>query len=153
MSINFFVIPVLVAGMAYYDYRYSKQGFLWYDSLHKPKNTPSSELLGSIWTFLYITLAAAVLWFWNIPAFSWYQYVVGAALLGNLALHLHWSKIFLVNHSLSEAQRKIVWLDVAGVVTLILIGYKAAIAALLFLPYLVWLALVTQLLKEMRKRN
>ncbi len=154
MKLNWIVIIFIVAGTAYFGWYYSKQGVnSWYKHLHKPKDTPSGELIGSIWTFLYILIAVAVLWFWNIPAFTWYHYVVGAFLLYNAYLNATWNKVFFVDHDLKKAYMHIRRLDVVTVVVVVMMAPVSPIAAFLLLPYLLWLLYATKLARGIWQLN
>lgn len=153
MRFNFLIIPIVVAAVAYYGSRFTKQGLPWYRHLKKPRWTPGGELIGSIWTFLYITVAFGALWFWNIPAFSWYHYVVGAALLANAYLNATWTKIFFVEKDISQAYRRLRQLIIATMVVIAMMLPVSPIAVVFFLPYLAWLIIAAKLNQQIQRLN
>lgn len=154
MKFNWIIIPLVVAATAYFGWYYSKQGVhSWYKHLHKPKYTPGGELISSIWTFLYILIAVAILWFWNVPAFSWYHYVVGAALLYNAYLNATWNRTFFVKHDLKGAYKHIRLLDIVTVIVVIMIWPVSPITSFMLLPYLAWLLYASKLTKEIMQMN
>lgn len=154
MKFNFIIIPLVIAVTAYLGSRYTKKGLkTWYPSLKKPDWTPSGQTIGEIWTFLYISCGFAVMWFWNVPRFSFWHYIIGAILLINAFMNMYWNKIFFVDHNFNKA---IKWMQVMNVTTLIagaMIGFFAAISAILFLPYIIWVAIATNLTKQIKQLN
>jgi benzodiazapine receptor len=154
MKFNWIIIPLIIAATAYIGARYTKQGLGdWYNHLRKPKNTPSGELIGSIWTFIYITIAVAVLWFWNIPAFTWYHYVVAVVLLYNAYLNATWNKTFFVEKDLEGAYKKIRLLVGVTILVIAMMAWKSPIASVMLVPYWLWLLIATQLAKRIVELN
>lgn len=154
MHFNFIVIPAIIIATAIVGGRYTSQGLKpWYENLKKPKWTPPGSLIGEIWLFLYITTALAVLWFWNVPVFSWVHYVVGAILLANAYLNATWNKVFFVEHNLQKAYKHMNIMNGTTILSAIIMYFSAPIASFLLLPYIIWVGIATYLTKEMIDMN
>ena len=109
----------------------------WYPGLRKPPGTPPASVFGPVWTALYVLMAVSV---WLI----WRQYHWGAraALLiffAQLALNLAWSGIFFGArlHGFAFAEIVILWLAIAF--NTYIFYLLDPVAALLLIPYLLWL--------------
>jgi benzodiazapine receptor len=109
----------------------------WYPTLAKPSWTPPAWLFGPVWTVLYVMMAVAG---WLV----WKRYgLTGAreALLlffVQLALNAAWSWLFFGFRMPGVAFAEIVMLWGAIVATTLLFWKACAPAAVLFLPYLLW---------------
>ncbi len=154
MKFNFIVIPLLIFAVAYYGGKYTQQGLGdWYKHLKKPRWTPSGELIGMVWTLLYILIAISILWFWNIPVFSFWHYVVGAVFLVNGYLNMNWNKTFFVQHDIPRAYREMWILNGTTVLAIVLMIPHSYIAPTLLLPYVAWVGYATYLTKHILHIN
>lgn len=109
----------------------------WYSSIEKPSWTPPNWLFGPVWTTLYLMMAIAAWLVWRRDGFA------GAALplsLFGLQLLLNalWSILFFGLHRPGAAFVEIVLLWLAILSTALLFWRASAWAALLLLPYLLW---------------
>lgn len=151
---NFIIIPAVIIATAVVGSRYVQRGLEpWYKQLHKPKWTPAGQLIGEIWTFLYILIGLAVLWYWNVPVFSRFHYVVGGILLLNACLNVLWNKVFFVEHNLAKAYLVIKLVIGTAILSAALIAIASPIAAFLMLAYLIWLGLAVRLNKQILAMN
>jgi tryptophan-rich sensory protein len=108
----------------------------WYETLIKPAWTPPNWLFPIAWTFLYIMIAVAG---WRV----WRAQGMGPALIVwgiGLALNALWSYLMFGLHRIDLAL-----IDVIGMLLSILAFIWIAwpvdrTAALLFVPYLVWVS-------------
>jgi tryptophan-rich sensory protein len=154
MKFNFIVIPLVIIATAYLGSRYTKKGLKnWYGNLKKPSWTPDGKTIGEIWTFLYLLTGFAILWFWNVPKFGWWHYVVGGVLIVNAFLNLYWNKIFFVEHNFSKALKWMKALNITSVIAAVIIFPFSNISAIAFLPYIIWVGVATKLTKEIWKLN
>lgn len=141
--INYFVIPVLTLLVAYLSRKHIKQGLQdnasWYQHLGKPTWLPHSSILKEAWIFVYLLTAFAVLWFWNVPVFGVQHYIVGALMLVIAGLYVRWTKTFFVSQDLQRS-KKIVMVGIVLTLAAIVVMFTAsAIAAVIMLPFLIWL--------------
>lgn len=108
----------------------------WYDALTKPSWTPPKWLFPVAWTVLYIMIAIAG---WRV----WKAEGVGAALAVwavGLILNAAWSWIMFGERQIGWALVDLVgmWLSIVAFIALAWPVDRTA--ALLFLPYLVWVS-------------
>lgn len=128
------VIGVAVSGARF------KPG-AWYGTLDKPSWTPPSWLFAPAWTTLYLMIAIAGWMVWRSGGPAWLLVLWGANLLFNAA----WSWLMFGRHRIGLALLD----SLAMLVTIV--GFIAATwsvsraAALLFVPYLGWVAFATAL--------
>ena len=112
----------------------------WYATLKKPAFTPPGWVFGPVWITLYGLMAVAAYLVWRR---GWEDRAVKAALsLFGLQLLFNalWSAAFFGLRSLLLGLVDIALLWVALLVTLILFFRISRAAALLLLPYMLWLS-------------
>lgn len=116
----------------------------WYQKLAKPSWTPPRWLFGPVWTVLYIFMAVAA---WLVWKRAGWQESKGALTVFaiHLALNLAWSFIFFKYHQTGLAFAEIVLLWIAIVVTMAKFAPISMVAALLFVPYLIWVTYASAL--------
>ena len=155
IPINFIVIPAVTIAAAVVGSRFAKQGVTssWYKNLKKPKWTPSGSMIGEIWLFLYILTTLAIMWYWNVPVFSYVHYAVGVVLLYNAYLNAYWNKWFFVDHDLPKALKQMKILNITSVIVSIVMLFQAPIAVLGMLPYIIWVGVATKLTKQVIDLN
>ncbi len=117
----------------------------WYASLVKPSFTPPGWLFGPVWTTLYalMGIAAFIVWRRGLAVAG-----VKAALLlfvVQLLLNALWSPVFFGVHSPSGGLAIILALWVAIVATIALSAGVSKAAAVLLVPYLLWVSFATVL--------
>ena len=116
----------------------------WYAGLGKPPGTPPGWVFGPAWTFLYILIGFAG---WRIATFT-PRGVRGLAFRFwalQMVLNFIWSPIVFSLHRLD--------IGLAVILTLlaVIIGFLATswrtdrIAAILFIPYLIWVSFASYL--------
>jgi benzodiazapine receptor len=110
----------------------------WYPQLRKPVGTPPSWVFGPVWTTLYVLMAISA---WLV----WREYGRGArpALLiffAQLTLNVAWSGIFFGSRlpGVAFAEILILWLAIAF--NIFVFYWLVPAAALLLLPYLLWVS-------------
>lgn len=116
----------------------------WYERLAKPPWRPPNRLFAPVWTALYFTIAVSGWLVWREAGFS------GAALALvvyaiQLVLNAAWTPIFFGLHrpGLGFLDIVLVWLSI--VATMLLFYPVHAGAALLLLPYLLWVSFAAAL--------
>lgn len=106
----------------------------WYQSLKKPPFTPPAWVIPVVWTILFVLigLAGALMYYGpgNKP-FFWIYAV-------NLALNFSWSFLFFTLKSPTVAFVELVFLWMTIVALIGLSWGKSRLAAILLLPYLLW---------------
>lgn len=155
IPINFIVIPAITIATAVIGSKYAKRGAgsQWYSKLPKPKWTPQGGTIGEIWIFLYILTTLAVMWYWNVPVFSWPHYVVGALMLVNAYFNAHWNKLFFVEHNVEKAYKEMKLLNATSVIVALIMLVQATVAGLAMIPYIIWVVIATQITKEILQKK
>lgn len=113
----------------------------WYALLAKPAWTPPSWVFPVVWTALYIAIAVAGWLAWRAEGFG----RAVAVWLAGLVCNGLWSYFFFGRQQIGLALADI-GLLLAMIVAFIMVTWRPArAAALLFLPYLAWVAYATSL--------
>jgi translocator protein len=116
----------------------------WYQTLIKPPFNPPDWVFAPVWTVLYVMIAVAG---WRV----WRKASVGAAKKAlaaygvQLALNLGWSVLFFGAQQVGWALLEIIFLNAAIAATWWLFRPIDKVAALLFVPYGLWVAFATAL--------
>lgn len=113
----------------------------WYKSLNKPTWTPPDWLFAPAWTVLYIMIAVAGWLVWQTQ--GW-----GAALIvwsANLIFNAAWSWLMFGRRQIGIALIDALAMLLTIMAFVALTRSATPIAALLFLPYLAWVAFASAL--------
>ncbi|MEL6424325.1 MAG: TspO/MBR family protein [Pseudomonadota bacterium] len=110
----------------------------WYKALNKPAWTPPNWLFPVAWTALYIGIVIAA-WRMALSDHPLAPLAI-AAWSAQIALNAVWSPVFFGLRSLGGAMGVLVALWLAVAATLVVASYVDGTAALLFVPYLVWVS-------------
>jgi tryptophan-rich sensory protein len=116
----------------------------WYDQLVKPELNPPSWVFGPVWTLLYVLIAVAAALVYRAPK-SRIRTIALAIYAVQLMLNSLWSILFfgLQNPLFALIEIAILWLFIA--LTIVLFWRINKIAALLLLPYLLWVSFASYL--------
>ena len=117
----------------------------WYRALEKPAFTPPSWVFAPVWTILYIMMGVAAYLVWRQGLSKGTVRVALVMFLAQLALNTLWSFLFFGLRSPSLGLLSIVTLWVAIVLTVAYFARVAWVAALLLLPYLLWVTFASLL--------
>jgi tryptophan-rich sensory protein len=116
----------------------------WYPTLVKPALTPPDLAFPIVWTLLYAMMAVAA---WRVWRASGLRQARGAlGLFGvQLVLNLGWSWLFFGQQMIGAAVAEIalLWLAIAGCMAAF--ARHERLAALLLLPYLLWVSFAAYL--------
>lgn len=124
----------------------------WFIALDKPSIFPPPAAFGVVWPLLYTLMglaAAMVCAAWG----SRYRAPAILAFVLQLLVNLAWSPVFFARHEITLALYVILVLDVAVVVTIVLFWKVRRAAALLLVPYLLWIGFATVLNYEFLRLN
>lgn len=110
----------------------------WFGALLKPEAYPPGVVFGIVWALLYVMMGVAAALVWNARGAAGRGLALALFLL-QLVANLAWSPLFFRYHQILPA----FWLIVVILVLAGLATWRFAavrrLAALLMLPYLVWL--------------
>jgi len=116
----------------------------WYPSLAKPAFTPPDVVFPIVWSVLYVIMGAAAWLAWIAPG-SVARNTVLALFFVQLALNASWSWAFFGFQDPGLALIVIAALD-AAVLWMTLASWRVnRVVAVLFVPYLAWIAFATAL--------
>jgi len=126
-------------------------GSRWYRRLDKPPWQPPSPVFGPVWTVIYALIAASML---VARGRGGEQQRPLFVLFGtNLALNLAWTLIFFRGRSPLAAGVEIVILESTTVALVVRAWPLSRLAALLLVPYAIWVAFATALTWAIWARN
>lgn len=113
----------------------------WYERLRKPSWTPPNWAFPVVWSVLYLMMAVAGWLVWRAEPGSVAIWFWGAQLMANWL----WSALFfgMRRMDLAFADVSILWLLIAGFI--VTTWPVSSTAALLFVPYLVWVTIASAL--------
>ena len=128
------------------------KNLLWYQNLNKPFLTPPSQVFAPVWTILYILMTVSLVIYIKTPTNK--SKKAGLVLFFvQLALNILWPFVFF------EAE----YIELAAVICILLIVIMLMVfrifysvsksAAMLLVPYLIWLCLATYLSIEVVRLN
>jgi tryptophan-rich sensory protein len=123
----------------------------WYRRLSKPPWQPPGAVFGPVWTVLYAMIAASMLTVRRHPTAQ--QRPLFVLYGSNLALNLAWSMIFFRGRSPLAAGVEILALEGTTVALVVRAWPVSRLAALLLVPYALWVAFATALTWAIVRRN
>lgn len=116
----------------------------WYEGLVKSRVTPPRIVFPVVWGALYILMAVAAWLVWRRAGFEG-AWIALLLYLLQLACNALWSWLFFGRHQSGAALMDIVVLWVLLVATVAAFSPHSTLAALLMLPYLLWVTLALYL--------
>jgi len=130
-------IPLLIGGISGFATATSIND--WYVSINKPSFNPPNYLFGPVWTTLYILMGISFFMILQSPANEIRKKAITIFCI-QLFLNFWWSFIFFKFQLLGLAFIEII-LIWSSIITMITIFYKInKAAALLQIPYLLWVS-------------
>ena len=132
-------------------YTVSMDNMLWYHSLNKPFLNPPDWLFAPVWTVFYIMMAFSFILFLKSRGEN--KAAPATLFLSQLALNLIWSPVFFGNMNPKSALIVIILLIIALVWTIAAFYKYSKTAALLLVPYLIWVLFAAYLNFEIVRLN
>lgn len=117
----------------------------WYATLTKPAFTPPSWVFGPVWITLYFLMGISLYIVWASESKSKTRKVFFVVFGIQLILNALWSLLFFGLKSPSLGLVDIILLDVMVIVTIIYAKSISKFAAILLIPYLVWIIIASAL--------
>ncbi|HKX76988.1 MAG TPA: TspO/MBR family protein [Novosphingobium sp.] len=116
----------------------------WFAALVKPAAYPPAAAFGLVWTVLYALMGFSLALVVSAKGAAG-RGLATLVFFVQLALNLAWSPLFFGGHRIAGGLYLILALDVAVVVTIALFWRVRPGAALLLLPYLLWIVFASYL--------
>jgi len=110
----------------------------WYATLNKPSFSPPNYLFAPVWTTLFILIGIALYLLWNSKKKE--KTVALYLFFAQMVLNFFWSYIFFGQKQIGWALAEIIILLIVIVACIIYFGRISKTAALLFIPYLLWVS-------------
>ena len=124
----------------------------WYAGLEKPFFSPPNWVFGPVWTLLYVLMGFAWFLVWKNPDFR-KKRNAGILFFGHLALNFAWSAIFFGMRNPFLAFLEILALLIS-IAALIFVFWKVRkVAAILLVPYFLWVSFAAILNFEIWRMN
>lgn len=145
MKANYLIIPLLTLAVALVGMALTNLGLDWYGTINLPSWTPSGQIIGLVWTAIFILTAWAALIFYNkAPNYS--ALILGATIfLINAGLNVLWNYLFFSQHLIYEAMLEAAGLGASVLILMLLIWPASKFASILLLPYAGWVGFATYL--------
>lgn len=124
----------------------------WYNSLSKPPFQPPAWLFAPVWTLLYILMVISLILIILSP-FAPINILAYTLFFLQLALNLAWSPTFFGAHKIKQAFYICLGLTIAVFFTVLIFYSISKLAAILLVPYLLWVTFATFLNFEIWKLN
>jgi len=112
----------------------------WYADLSRPSFTPPDWTFGVVWPILYVMMGISAFLIWNM-GFVKTEVKVALGIFGlQLILNGLWTPIFFGLHLIGLALLEIIMMWAAILMTIIVFWRVSKPAALLLLPYILWVS-------------
>lgn len=124
----------------------------WYHALRRPGWKPPDWAFGPVWATIFTLTAVSAVWAWaeaSTPA----RAALVAAYAVNAVLNIAWSGLFFRLRRPDWALVEVVFLWLSIAVLVVVTARISGIAALLLLPYLVWVAVAAALNRAIVRLN
>jgi len=124
----------------------------WFAGLIKPAEMPPGAVFGIVWTSLYVLLGLAIAMIVGArgaPGRGWAITLFCVQMLLNFA----WSPLFFALHEITSAFYLLLAILLLALVTTLLFARIRRVAALLMVPYVLWLAFASYLAFEIDRLN
>lgn len=130
---------------------WSMDNMTWYHSLNKPFLNPPDWIFAPVWILIYIMMSISFVLFLKSPG----KNKAGTATLfvSQLALNLIWSPVFFGNMNPRGALIVIILLIIALTWTILAFYKYSKTAAILLVPYLIWVLFAAYLNFEIIRLN
>jgi tryptophan-rich sensory protein len=142
---SYVVVPLVTLFVAALGSAITGSGMRWYQTINLPSWTPSGQVIGAVWSVIFILTALSALLVWNhFPRDRRFAWVVIFFVL-NAVLNVAWSYIFFSLHNIATAVDEAVFLCFSVIVLMVIIWPGSRFAASLLIPYVLWSAFAAYL--------
>ena len=125
----------------------------WYRNLRKPAWQPPDVLFGPVWTLIFALCALSFVIYWRrLPARNDRLEVIAAFLINGF-LNVLWSLLFFRFERPDWSLYEVAFLWVSIIVMMVLVKRRSAPAAILLLPYLIWVSFAAALNLKIAQLN
>jgi translocator protein len=142
---NYFFIAAAVLAVAAVGTLFTTPNIpTWYATLTLPSFAPPGQVIGLVWTFLYVLIAASIILFWNrVPHGDSAFRPVLSILIVNGILNAGWSYVFFSLHQVGFAIFVSAFMALTIYGLIYLLWKPLRTAAYLLIPYAAWVTFAT----------
>jgi benzodiazapine receptor len=153
MKLKFILIPALVSMVAIAGSRLTGAGMEWYRTIALPTCTPPGSMIGIIWTAIFALCAIALFRFESsMPRDADFRRIRILFVINGL-LNIGWSFLFFTLHSITGALVEMHFLFLSIIALIWLLRRRSVAAAVLLIPYALWVAFATILTYVVQSLN
>jgi tryptophan-rich sensory protein len=116
----------------------------WYAGLNKPSFNPPNWIFGPMWTMLYLLMGISFYLIWKLPVSKLRNQAILVFGL-QFILNFFWSIIFFSMHQIGWAFVEIIAMWVFILLTILQFRKLSVSAAVLLIPYLLWVSFASLL--------
>ena len=153
MQPHYLIIPLFALATALIGSVFTSGNMSWYRTIRKPEWTPGGQLIGTVWTVLFTLTAISAILAWNATTGTAALPIIMAAFVANAALNVLWSFLFFSLHQMRLAIFECALLGISVLALIILIWPASVPAALLLVPYGLWVSFATFLTWSVWREN
>jgi tryptophan-rich sensory protein len=124
---------------------WTRRNLEWFYDLRRPSWTPPGYLIGIIWTSLFFLIGIALFLIIEQGLAGKDVTLQMALFIAQFALNVSWNYLFFGLRSLRYGLMEIAALWVAIALTIIAFWQVSTLAAVLLIPYIVWVSIATTL--------
>lgn len=125
----------------------------WYDALERPKAQPPDWAFGPAWTVIFALSAIAAVLAWRDASTPGARHAIVALYLANGALNILWNVFFFTRRRPDHALVEVAFLWLSILAPIVVFWSFSQTAALLLVPYLVWVSFAAYLNYEIVRLN
>ena len=147
MRLNYILIPAIVFCVAALGSIFTNTGIGngWYSGLIKPDWTPPGNVIGAIWTAIFVLATVSILILWNRSVHdSRFRHVMQAFAVNGI-LNASWSYIFFVRNWMGWGVIVAVLMWLSVIELMVCLWPLKKTSSLLLLPYACWLIVASVL--------
>jgi len=137
MQAHYILIPLIAMAVVLAGSLITRSGIVWYRTLRIPSWTPSARIITGMWTILALLTCASAILAWDASAATDHG-ALAALYLVNAFLNIAFSYLFFVRHQMGSATLESLLLAISVVLIALQAWASSWVAAILLVPYLLW---------------
>lgn len=116
----------------------TSSGMKWYKGLNLPPWNPSGQMIGSVWTTIYILSGLSAYFFWHASLPDNWRTAIFLCFILNAVLNVLWCAVFFRWHAIGWAFAEALVLEASVLALILLLLPYSYVAAMLLIPYALW---------------
>lgn len=146
-----FLFPIIILALSWFSSKDCMPDD-WYWGLAKSSLNPPGYVFGIVWPILYTLMGFAVAIVWQNRKRKWAGFALSLFVF-QLLLNFAWSPIFFCMHEIDTAFYLLLSVVASVLVTIIMFLRVSSFAAVLLVPYLMWVCFASYLSYEIYQSN